>query len=254
MKQDLPAFLPPSTRTLDSVNHGYDSYREAGRGGLLERRRVLAPPHAARAIDADVADGTAGIAVAAAVGHALGARIGIVVHVRRSHGRHGRHGHVDRRAGRCDAVVKRGATEVCVVVAVNPVGHNGNRVGARVVSAKVGDLGKRRVVGEARWRLSQCSFALPAQGLLLCQGLLLLAHLGSRGSSVGARLAGALAAQEVEAGAARRVGCVSVGRSGRSGQRVVVGGAVARRGWMWRLAWGGHAGLYVLAGQPEIEG
>lgn len=48
---------------------------------LLERRRILSPTHATGTVDADVADGTAGIAVAAAMGHALGARIGIVVHV-----------------------------------------------------------------------------------------------------------------------------------------------------------------------------
>jgi hypothetical protein len=60
-------------------------------GSLLEGSGVLSPPDAARAVDS--ADLAASIAVAPAVGHALSARVGIEVHVRRGRGAGHGHGH-----------------------------------------------------------------------------------------------------------------------------------------------------------------
>lgn len=121
-----------------------------GRRGSLEGSWVFAPPHAARAVDADGADGAARIAVAAAVGHALGTRVGVVVHVRGRGGGHGWHRHGEGIAGGGrHPVVERGPAEVGAevgAVAAHLVGDNGNRVGAGTCivvlgAAKVVDLG-----------------------------------------------------------------------------------------------------------------
>jgi hypothetical protein len=155
---------------------------------LLEGRGVFPPPHAARTVDG--ADLAARVAVAAAVGHALSPRVGVVVHVGGGgSARHGRrpHGKAVGRRGGHSVVVHGRAAEVVRVVVGDLVGDNGDRVGAVGVAAKGLDLGKRRVRGQAWWLLRQHGgFSLLAEGLLLGESLLFPAHFGSRRAATGA--------------------------------------------------------------------
>jgi hypothetical protein len=149
-------------------------------GDVLEWGGVLPPPHATWTVNS--ADVAAGIAVAAAVGHALGPGIGIIVHVR---GRGAGHGwrHCEVGLGRhsgcfVGGVVARGPAEVVGVVA-DLVGDDGDGVGA-IVSTKALHLGEGRVRGQAR-RLPRehRGFPLLALGLFLGKSLLFLAHLAA---------------------------------------------------------------------------
>ena len=110
MKEVLPQFLAPMTRILaksgQSVSRGLHH-----RGHSLERGWILSSSHPARTVDAGGTDGTAGVAVAASVCHALCPRVWIdILSVLRcgGAGRHGRHGHAVGRTADVVMAVGRG--------------------------------------------------------------------------------------------------------------------------------------------------
>jgi hypothetical protein len=136
MKDDFPQFLVPMTRMLS----GLAEVHTATTVHLLERRGVLPPPHTARAVDS--ADLAARVAVAAAVGHALGPGIRVEVGEGRRRGaRHGRRAHGEAVVrGRHSVGVHGRAAEVVRVVAADLVGDNGDGIGAVGLAAEGLDL------------------------------------------------------------------------------------------------------------------
>lgn len=141
MKEDLPELLAPMMRMLfASVMRA--KVISCG-DGSLEGSGVFPPAHATRAVDANGADGAACVAVAAAVGHALGARVRVVVHVRgcRTVG-HGGYRDGDVCGGRHPLMIHRRPAEVlALAVIAGSVGDNGNGIGSCVVSTKMVNLG-----------------------------------------------------------------------------------------------------------------
>jgi hypothetical protein len=166
-------------------------------GNSLERCGILPPPHTARAVDARGADGAAGIAVATAVGHALGARVRVdvvAVGARRAEGHSA--GRVRQRVGAAQrvghglGVVLRLWRVVLVLgLGIVRVGEDGIRVGPGLAGGVEGmaDVGQRGVRRQL-WRHSG-DVCLPL--LLRRQPLLLLDHLA---------LGRLLAPEEAEAG------------------------------------------------------
>ena len=142
-----------------------------GGENLLERRRVLPPTDAARAVDG--AHGTTGIAVAATMGHALGARVG-----------------VDEAVGgdRGDGDVARGGRGAGLhgaALAVATAGDDGDGIRALL---GIGQLGRRQAVvqiGQLGRGFGDGGGApLPLE--LLVSRVLLLAELGTKVAGFGA--------------------------------------------------------------------
>lgn len=224
---------------------------------VLEWGGVLPPPHTARAVDVAVL--AAGIAVAAAVGHALGPGVGVVVHVRGRGGGHGR-GHGEVGGGGHAVVVDGGAggpAEVVAVVGVaaDSVGDDGDRVRAGAFTSKRLDLGQGRVRGQAGRLLGQHGrLALAAQGLLLGEGLLLPAHLATAAAGFGA----ALSPEEAEAGPARpccwlvAVGLRNRRAAGRVGRAVLVGGGLGGIGVLAGRGAGHDGRVLALTGAGRV--
>lgn len=175
---------------------------------LLERRGVLPPADTTRAIEG--ADSAAGVAVPAAVCHALGAGVRVdilAIVVRAAWNRGNRHRSL-RRGGR---LVIHGGSDVVggrrTTIATGLAGDVLVRVGAGVLAAKGVDGGERRRLRKLRWLLGQLGgLALLPQELLLGERLLLLAHLSTRCAAAGKTGVRFLAAQEGETGAARLCG------------------------------------------------